>query len=35
VSVNLGRVTWLTPQFGQLGHVKISNTYSGAESSLK
>ena len=24
VSVDLGEVTWLTPQFGQLGHVKIS-----------
>ena len=34
VSVGLGKVTWLTPQFGQLGHVKISYTYSGAESSL-
>jgi hypothetical protein len=35
VSVDLGKVTWLTPQFGQLGHVKISYTYSGAESSLE
>ena len=35
VSVGLGEVTWLTPQFGQLGHVKISYTYSGAKSSLE
>ncbi len=35
VSVDLGEVKWLTPQIGQLGHVKISYTYSGAEPSLE
>lgn len=35
VSVDLGEVTWLTPQFSQLGHVTISYTYSGAEPSLE
>jgi hypothetical protein len=35
LSVDLGEVNWLTPQIGQLGHVKISYTYSGAEPSLE
>jgi hypothetical protein len=35
VSVDLGEVTWLTPQIDHLGHVKISYTYSGAEPSLE
>jgi hypothetical protein len=35
LSVDLGKVTWLTPQISQLGHVKISYTYSGAEPSLE
>jgi len=35
VSVDLGKVTWLTPQIDHLGHVKISYTYSGAEPSLE
>ena len=35
LSVDLGEVTWLTPQISQLGHVKISYTYSGAEPSLE
>jgi hypothetical protein len=35
VSVDLGEVKWLTPQIGQLGHVKISYSYSGAEPSLE
>ncbi len=35
LSVDLGEVTWLTPQIGQLGHVKISYTYSGADPSLE
>jgi hypothetical protein len=35
LSVDLGEVRWLTPQIGQLGHVKISYTYSGAEPSLE
>jgi hypothetical protein len=34
LSVDLGEVTWLTPQIGQLGRVKISYSYSGAEPSL-
>jgi hypothetical protein len=34
LSVDLGEVTWLTPQIDQLGRVKISYTYSGAEPSL-
>ena len=34
VSVDLGKVRWLTPQIAQLGHVKITYTYSGAEPSL-
>jgi hypothetical protein len=35
LSVNLGEVTWLTPQIDHLGRVKISYTYSGAEPSLE
>ena len=35
VSVELGEVKWLTPQISQLGHVKITYTYSGAEPSLE
>jgi hypothetical protein len=35
VSVDLGEVTRLTPQISQLGHVKITYTYSGAEPSLE
>jgi len=35
LSVDLGEVTWLTPQISQLGHVKITYTYSGAEPSLE
>jgi hypothetical protein len=35
LSVDLGEVTWLTPQIGKFGHVKISYTYSGAEPSLE
>jgi hypothetical protein len=35
VSVDLGKVRWLTPQISQLGHVTISYTYSGAEPSLE
>jgi hypothetical protein len=35
LSVDLGEVTWLTPQIDHLGHVKISYTYSGAEPSLE
>jgi hypothetical protein len=35
VSVELGKVTWLTPQISDFGHVKISYTYSGAELSLE
>jgi hypothetical protein len=35
VSVDLGKVKWLTPQISQLGHVKINYTYSGAEPSLE
>jgi hypothetical protein len=35
LSVDLGEVTWLTPQIGQLGRVKISYSYSGAEPSLE
>jgi hypothetical protein len=35
VSVDLGKVESLTPQISQLGHVKISYTYSGAEPSLE
>ncbi len=35
LSVDLGEVTWLTPQISQLGHVKISYSYSGAEPSLE
>jgi hypothetical protein len=35
LSVDLGEVKWLTPQIGQLGHVKISYSYSGAEPSLE
>jgi hypothetical protein len=35
LSVDLGKVTWLTPQIDHLGHVKISYSYSGAEPSLE
>jgi hypothetical protein len=35
LSVDLGEVTWLTPQISQLGHIKISYTYSGTEPSLE
>jgi hypothetical protein len=35
LSVDLGQVTWLTPQISQLGRVTISYTYSGAEPSLE
>ncbi|MDQ6702771.1 MAG: hypothetical protein M3Z96_06530 [Pseudomonadota bacterium] len=35
VRVDLGKVKWLTPQIGQLGRIKISYTYSGAEPSLE
>jgi len=35
VSVDLGEVTWLTPQIDHLGRVKVSYTYSGAEPSLE
>ncbi|MGB6177080.1 MAG: hypothetical protein WBF43_12265, partial [Methylocella sp.] len=35
LSVDLGEVTWLTPQIAHLGHVKITYTYSGAEPSLE
>ena len=35
LSVDLGEVTWLTPQIGHLGRVTISYTYSGAEPSLE
>ncbi|MDQ6702682.1 MAG: hypothetical protein M3Z96_06045 [Pseudomonadota bacterium] len=35
LNVDLGQVTWLTPQIDHLGHVKISYTYSGAEPSLE
>jgi hypothetical protein len=34
VSVDLGKVKWLTPQISQLGHVKINCSYSGAKPSL-
>jgi hypothetical protein len=35
LSVDLGKVTWITPQIDHLGHVTISYTYSGAEPSLE
>jgi hypothetical protein len=35
LNVELGEVTCLSPQIGQLGHVKISYSYSGAEPSLE
>ncbi|HXN88699.1 MAG TPA: hypothetical protein VN890_05015 [Methylocella sp.] len=35
LSVDLGEVTWLTPQIDHLGRVTISYTYSGAEPSLE
>lgn len=35
LSVDLGKVTWLTPQIRRLGRVTISYTYSGAEPSLE
>ena len=35
LSVDLGEVTWLTPQIDHLGPIKISYTYSGAEPSLE
>ncbi len=35
LSVDLGKVTRLTPQIDHLGHVKISYSYSGAEPSLE
>jgi len=35
LSVDLGEVTWLTPQINHLGRVTISYNYSGAEPSLE
>jgi hypothetical protein len=35
LSVDLGEVTWLTPQIRHLGRVTISHSYSGAEPSLE
>jgi hypothetical protein len=35
LSVDLGEVTWLTPQIHHLGRVTISYTYSGTEPSLE
>ncbi len=35
LSVDLGEVTWLTPQINHLGRVTISYSYSGAEPSLE
>jgi hypothetical protein len=35
LNVDLGKVTWITPQISQLGHVTISYTYTGAEPSLE
>jgi hypothetical protein len=35
LSVDLGEVTWLTPQIDHLGRIKISYTYSGPEPSLE
>jgi hypothetical protein len=35
LSVDLGEVTWLTPQISQLAHVKITYTHSGAAPSLE
>ncbi len=35
LSVDLGEVTWLTPQITELGHVNISYRYSGAEPTLE
>jgi hypothetical protein len=35
LNVDLGEVTWLTPQVSQRGHIKISYRYSGPEPSLE
>ena len=35
LNVDLGEVTWLTPQISHLGHVTISYSYRGAEPSLE
>jgi hypothetical protein len=35
LSVDLGKVKWLTPPIGHLGRVTISYSYSGAEPSLE
>jgi hypothetical protein len=35
LSVDLGEVTWLTPQVDHLGRIKISHSYRGDEPSLE